>query len=67
MSKLYKHEKSQSRKKYGFINGTLLSDAYVVGTTRNLFLDSFSVIAFIVILLGIGFHGFMRWYFKKGH
>jgi hypothetical protein len=67
MSKLYKHEKTQSRKKYGFINGTLLSDAYVVGTTRNLFLDSFSVIAFFVILIGIGFHAFMRWYFKKGH
>ncbi|OGU58830.1 MAG: hypothetical protein A2X64_09480 [Ignavibacteria bacterium GWF2_33_9] len=67
MSKLYKHEKTQSRKKYGFINGTLLSDAYVVGTTRNLFLDSFTVIAFVVILIGIGFHAFMRWYFKKGH
>lgn len=67
MSKLYKHEKSQSRKKYGFINGTLLSDAYVVGTTRNIFLDSFSVIAFVIIIIGIAFHAFMRWYFKKGH
>lgn len=67
MTKLYKHEKTQSRKKYGFINGTLLSDAYVVGTTRNLFLDSFSIIAFVAIILGIGFHAFMRWYFKKGH
>ncbi len=34
-SQLYKHEKVASREKYGFINGTLLSDAYVIGTTRN--------------------------------
>lgn len=65
LSKLYKHEKSQSREKYGFINGTLLSDAYVVGTTRNVFLDSFAIMAFAVVIIGIFFHGLMRWYFRR--
>ena len=66
MSKLYKHEKTLSRQKYGFINGTLLSDAYVVGSTRNVFLDSLSLIVFGVVLIGLLFHALMRWYFYKG-
>jgi hypothetical protein len=65
MTKLYKHEKTQSRQKLGFINGTLLSDAYVIGTTRNVFLDviSFGIVG--IVVLGIGIHGMMRWYFRK--
>ncbi|MFA6570239.1 MAG: hypothetical protein WCT77_03295 [Bacteroidota bacterium] len=61
LTKLYKHEKQRSREKYGFINGTLLSDAYVVGTTRNVFLDTFSVVIFGFTFLGIGGHAFLRW------
>jgi hypothetical protein len=65
MTKLYKHEKEKSREKLGFINGTLLSDAYVVGTTRNVILDvlSFSILG--ITIMGIGIHGLMRWYFRK--
>jgi hypothetical protein len=65
MTKLYIHEKQRSRDKYGFVNGTLLSDAYVIGTTRNVYLDSFSVIVFALTFLGIGVHGFLRWRFNK--
>jgi hypothetical protein len=65
MTKLYKHEKEKSREKLGFINGTLLSDAYVVGTTRNVYLDSISYTIFGITLLGIMIHGFLRWYFRK--
>jgi len=65
MTKLYKHEKEKSREKLGFINGTLLSDAYVVGTTRNLYLDSISFTIFGITILGIGAHGFLRWYFRR--
>lgn len=67
MSKLYKHEKEQSRSKFGFINGTILSDAYVIGTTRNVYLDSISFILFGLTAFGIGLHGFIRWYFRKTH
>jgi len=65
MTKLYKHEKKRSREKFGFVNGTLLSDAYVVGTTRNVFLESLSVIIFGLTIFGLGMHGFLRWYFRK--
>lgn len=67
MAKLYKHEKALSREKYGFINGTLLSDAYVVGTTRNVLLDSISIAIFGIVVLGIFFHALLRWYFNKGN
>ena len=65
MSKLYIHEKEQSRNKYGFVNGTLLSDAYVVGTTRNVYLDTLSMILFSLTVVGIAGHGFLRWRSKK--
>jgi len=61
MTKLYKHQKQQSREKYGFINGTLLSDAYVVGTTRNFFLEFLSVLGIGFAVVGIGTHALLRW------
>lgn len=64
MTKLYKHEKEQSRQKYGFINGTILSDAYVIGTTRNVYLDFISLTLFGIVLIFIGFHLLLRWYFR---
>ena len=66
MSVLYKHEKEKSREKLGFINGTVLSDAYVVGTTRNVYLDVLSLSILGMTLGGIGLHGLLRWYFRKG-
>ncbi len=65
MTKLYKHEKETSREKFGFINGTILSDAYVIGTTRNVLLDTLSLIIFSVTLIGIGLHILLRWYFNR--
>ena len=66
LSKLYKHEKITSREKFGFINGTILSDAYVIGTTRNILLDSLSLIIFGLIVVGILLHALLRWYFNTG-
>lgn len=60
MSKLYVHEKEKSRNKLGFINGTLLSDAYVIGTTRNIYLDTMSGIIFAFTVFGIAIHAFLR-------
>lgn len=64
MTKLYKHEKARSREKYGFINGTILSDAYVIGTTRNLYLDFFSIIFFGIVIVFLLIHIILRWYFR---
>lgn len=62
MTTLYKHEKKMSREKYGFINGTILSDAYVVGTTRNVYLNVASIVIFGLVLGGIFIHGSLRWF-----
>ncbi len=65
MTKLYIHEKQASRDKYGFLNGTLLSDAYVIGTTRNIYLDTLSGLLFAGVVFGVFGHGFLRWYSSK--
>ncbi len=65
MTKLYKHEKEKSREKFGFINGTILSDAYVVGTTRNLILDTGFIMLLSITAIFILLHSFLRWYFKR--
>lgn len=64
MTKLFKHEKAQSRQKYGFINGTILSDAYVIGTTRNIYLDFISINIFGIVIAFLLIHIFLRWYFR---
>ena len=64
MTKLFKHEKAQSRQKYGFINGTILSDAYVIGTTRNIYLDFMSLVIFGIVIVFLLIHIFLRWYFR---
>jgi predicted CXXCH cytochrome family protein len=65
LSKLYKHTHKESVQKNGFINGTLLSDAYVIGSTRNAILDRMSLILFVSIIAGIFTHSFFRWKTKK--
>lgn len=60
MTKLFVHEKQQSRDKYGFINGTLLSDAYITGATRNIYLETFSYLLFGLTAIGIVIHGVIR-------
>ncbi|MFN3306430.1 MAG: hypothetical protein ACK42Z_04495, partial [Candidatus Kapaibacteriota bacterium] len=64
MTKLYKHEKARSREKYGFINGTILSDAYVIGTTRNVYLDFISIVFFGIVIVLLLLHIILRWYFR---
>jgi predicted CXXCH cytochrome family protein len=66
MTKLYKHERKISQEKFGFINGAILSDAYVIGTTRNVFLESLSIIILSGVIIILLLHALLRWYFSKG-
>jgi len=66
MTKLYKHERKMSQEKLGFINGAILSDAYVIGTTRNVFLESLSFIILAGVIIMVLIHALLRWYFSKG-
>ncbi len=64
MNTLYRHQKTLSREKYGFINGTILSDAYVIGVTRNIYLNMVSIAIFALTLLGIIVHASLRAYYS---
>ena len=56
MAKLYRYQTKEERQKTGFINSAALNNAYVIGMTRNMFLDRLSVIIFGLALFGIIIH-----------
>ncbi|CCQ73593.1 cytochrome c3 family protein [Magnetospira sp. QH-2] len=56
----YAHLVGQEREKLGFINSVILNEAYVVGATRNRYLDlAFGGITLLVVA-GIGVHTLAR-------
>jgi hypothetical protein len=59
MSTLYKFQ-SKEQRKYGFINGTILNQSYVIGANRNKYLNNVSLVLFAVIIIVIGVHIFYR-------
>lgn len=65
MASLYKHEAKESRSKYGFINGVILNEAYVIGANRNTILSFAGILLFIMVLAGISIHIVARIIFKK--
>lgn len=65
MASLYKHEAKESRKKYGFINGVILNEAYVIGANRNPTLVTLTIVLFLLTLGGIAIHTIARIIFKK--
>ncbi len=60
LTKLYQHRVSEERDRAGFINSMVLTEAYVLGMTRNRILDNASIILIGVTLLGIGGHALAR-------
>ncbi len=61
LTQLYKHRASESREKLGFVNAAVLNDAYIIGATRNRFLDwlGFGLVGFVSA--GVFGHGLGRW------
>jgi hypothetical protein len=59
MNTLYKFQIKEERKA-GFANGIIINDAYVIGANQNVILNRLSVVVFILVLLVIGFHTFLR-------
>ncbi|MBF0184318.1 MAG: hypothetical protein HQM06_08005 [Magnetococcales bacterium] len=60
-SKLYLYQATEERQKYGFVNALVLNNAYVIGMTRNLWLDWASLALLGVTVLVLLAHGFARW------
>ncbi|MBF0154626.1 MAG: cytochrome c3 family protein [Magnetococcales bacterium] len=61
LTKLYKYRAQEDRQKAGFINSAVLNDAYIVGMTRNRWLDRASLALIGLTLLGVTAHGLGRW------
>lgn len=65
LTKLYKYEHQEGVAKNGFLNGVLLSNAYVVGSTRHELMDTLSIVFFGLTVFGLIGHGFLRYYKGK--
>lgn len=65
MASLYRYEVPKNRKRFGFLNGQIVKNYYVIGATRNYFLNITSLIIFGFVLLGIAIHIILRIIFKK--
>ncbi len=59
--KLYLYQATEERQKIGFVNALVLNNAYVIGMTRNLWLDWASLILLAVTVLVLAGHGLARW------
>ena len=62
---LYKFRSLQQRNEEGFINATILNNSYVIGATRNYYLNLFSFIIFGLTLIALGIHSYLRIKSKK--
>lgn len=65
LTSLYKFESQQRRSQFGFFNGVLLNNSYVIGANRNYFLNFISIAVFCMVLLLIFGHATLRIIFKK--
>lgn len=61
LTKLYQHRIQEGRERAGFVNSVVLTDAYVLGMTRNRFLDNVSVLLIAATLAGVGGHALGRY------
>lgn len=58
--RLYRHLVEEEREKVGFVNSVILNEAYVIGATRNRYLDLAFGLAVAVTAGGIALHGLAR-------
>ena len=66
-TRLYRHLSSEEQHRFGFANSVILSNSYVVGTTRHPLLDSLVLASFAAMLLGLLAHGFGRFVTRQKH
>lgn len=66
LTKLYRFEAERAADAHGFLNGALWNNAYVVGATRNLWLERALAAILALTLLGIAGHGAARFVASRG-
>lgn len=60
MESLYKFRAKETRRNYGFINSAILSETYIIGANRNVYLNFLSGVIFGITLLLIIIHAVLR-------
>jgi hypothetical protein len=65
LSTLYKHQMIENRQEKGFVNAVIINESYVIGASRNYWLNLISIIVFGLTLIGIAIHGILRFKFRK--
>ncbi len=64
LQSLYKFQARQERSRDGFLNATILNQSYVIGATRNYYLNVLSFVVFGLTVAGIAVHAGLRRYFN---
>ena len=62
---LYQFQAKQERNTEGFFNSIILNNSYVIGATRNYYLNIFSFVIFGLVIGGISIHGFIYYRAKQ--
>lgn len=65
LSTLYKHKVKENRQEKGFYNGVILNESYVIGASRNQYLNVVSIVIFFLTLTGIVVHALLRFFLIK--
>jgi hypothetical protein len=58
--RLYRWQTEQDISKLGFLNSTILGDSYVIGATRNVYLDRLAYWLVALLLAALAMHGVVR-------
>ncbi|HRS94340.1 MAG TPA: cytochrome c3 family protein [Candidatus Latescibacteria bacterium] len=62
LDKLYRYRHVEERSRNGFVNAALVNDSYVIGSTRNRYLDLLGAVLVGGACVGVAGHGFGRWH-----
>ncbi len=63
--RLYRHLAQEEQQRFGFANSVILSNSYVVGTTRHPLLDTLVLASFAAMILGLLVHGLGRFFTQR--
>ncbi|MBF0272393.1 MAG: cytochrome c3 family protein [Magnetococcales bacterium] len=66
-TKLYRHRTREERRNAGFLHSVVMNDAYVIGMTRNQWLDWGGIALIILTLAGVGAHGLARYLVSRSN
>lgn len=58
--RLYRWQTEQDISQLGFLNSAILGDSYVIGATRNLYLDRLAYALVVLLLAALTLHGGLR-------